>query len=228
VTSELRLSAVIPTWQERLWIEDAVRSAAAWADEVVVADAISPDGTGELARRAGARVLTTQKGRGAQLDAGARAAIGDVLVFLHADARLDPQARVAIARALADPLTTGGNFKLRFAPRSSWADFFGWANDVRRRLLGIYYGDSAMFLRKSSYLALGGFRQQPILEDYDLARRLERHGRTHYVTDVEVVVSARRFAERPLRTLACWALIQTAYSAGVSPARLARLYADVR
>ena len=114
-------------------------------------------------------------------------------------------------------------------PGSFAAGLFTWANHARRRWLRIYYGDSAIFVRRRTYDALGGFRELPILEDYELVRRLERHGRTAYVRDVEVHVSARRFERAPLRTLALWTWIQLLYSAfGVSPARLARHYADIR
>lgn len=193
-----------------------------------MSDAGSPDGTASLAERAGATVVASEKGRGPQLHAGARACRGDVLLFLHADARLPPQAREAMLGALADETVGGGNFLLRFDPCCGWARLFTWANDVRRRTAGIYYGDSAIFVRRSIYEELGGFRPLPILEDYDLVRRLERRTRTAYVRHVVVTASARRFASSPVRTLGTWALVQGLYTLGVSPSRLARLYADVR
>lgn len=224
----MRLSVVIPTWCERDAIEGAVACAAAVGDEVVVADAASPDGTATAAEAAGARVVVAPRGRGAQLRAGAAAATGDVLLFLHADARLAPGARAAVERALADEAVVGGNFLLRFEPPGAAAALFSVANDLRRRLLGIYYGDSAIFVRRVVYERLGGFDDAPLFEDYALVRRLEREGRTTYVRDVTVRASARRFARAPVRTLAVWTALQVAYSAGAPPARLARWYADVR
>jgi rSAM/selenodomain-associated transferase 2 len=224
----IELSAVIPTWCEAGDVSAAVRAALRVADEVIVADADSHDGTADLARRAGARVVTAPKGRGRQLHAGALASRGACMLFLHADARLPPEARGAIERALADPEVVGGNFLLRFEPPGPAARLFAAINDVRRRWLGIYYGDSAIFVRRALYDRIGGFRPLPILEDYDLCRRLEREGPTAYVRDVEVIASARRFDGAVARTVAGWALIQSLYALGVPAERLGRLYRDER
>jgi rSAM/selenodomain-associated transferase 2 len=222
------LSAVIPAWREAETIGAAVAAAARVADEVVVADGGSDDETAALAAGGGARVVVAPRGRGSQLAAGAEAARGTVLLFLHADARLPPEARSAIAAALADPAIAGGNFRLRFDPPTLAGRAFGLANHLRRRWLGIYYGDSAIFVRRDVYHALGGYRPLPLFEDYDLARRLERTARTTYVADVEVAASARRFARAPLRTLAGWVLLQTLYSAGVPAEWLVPGYRDAR
>jgi rSAM/selenodomain-associated transferase 2 len=224
----VRLSAIIVAWNEAETIERAVAAASQVADEVIVVDGESPDDTAVRAAAAGARVIGADKGRGQQLDAGARAARGDVLLFLHADARLPPGARDAIVDALADEAVAGGNFRVRFTPSGFWSRAFSRVDDLRRQWLSIYYGDSAPFVRRPVYDALGGFRAMPIMEDYDFLRRLERHGRTAYLRDVEVEVSARRFATAPFRSMAVWALIQVLYSAGVSATRLSRLYADIR
>jgi len=224
----MRLSIVIPTFQEAAEIEAAIVSARAVADEVIVVDAASPDGTAELARAAGARVVVSGKGRGQQLVLGARAASGDVLMFLHADARVPIEARAAIEKSLADPAVVGGNFYLRFEPQTRVARLFTWGNDVRRRVLRIYYGDSAIFVRRPVYEAMGGFRPLPIMEDFEFVQRLEQVGVTRYVRDVVTTVSARRFSRSPLRALIVWVLIQSLYSSGVSAARLAPLYRDLR
>jgi len=224
------ISVVIPTWREEATIAAAVASARHIGDEVIVADPGSPDATQAVARDAGARIVEAPRGRGAQLRAGAEAATGDVLLFLHADAGLPPEARGAILRALADPRVVGGNFRLRFVPAGTFAArLFTWANHVRRVVLRIYYGDSAIFVRREVYEALGGFRPLPIFEDYELVRRLERLGKTAYVRDVVVTASARRFEDAPVRTLLVWSFLQVAYSIfGVAPERLARFYADTR
>ena len=221
------ISVIIPTWCEEALVASAVKAALALGDEVIVADGGSPDGTAAAARGAGARVVTAHGGRGPQLHAGACSARGDILLFLHADARLPPGARRAIHEALGGKESIlGGNFRLEFVPASFAARLFTWANDARRRWLRIYYGDSAIFVRRATYEALGGFRTLPILEDYELVRRLERAGRTVYVRHVTVEASARRFERAPLRTLAIWTMLQVLYSAfGVSPHRLARFYA---
>lgn len=224
----VRLSVVIPTYGEAETIADAVRCARTLADEVIVVDADSPDGTSEAARRAGAHVLVSGKGRGRQLAEGARAAHGDVLLFLHADARIRGPGRRAIEQALESSRVCGGNFQLRFVPATRWARFFSWANDARRRVFRIYYGDSAIFVRRATYDALGGFTDQPLLEDYDFARRIERHGQTVYLREAHVEVSARRFASKPGHALLSWVLVQSLYSLGVPAHKLVAFYPDVR
>ena len=223
------LSAIIPAWREQERIAGSVRAARDIADEVIVVDATSPDETARAAARAGARVIEAKRGRGDQLHAGALAARGDVLLFLHADTIAPPESRQAIERALRAPEARGGNFYLRFVPESPAARLFTWANDARRRWLRIYYGDSAIFVRREVYLTLGGYRPLPIFEDYEFVRRLERSGPTVYVRDVRVETSARRFAGKPIRTLAIWSTLQLMYSVfEVDPSTLARLYADIR
>ncbi len=240
----MRLSIIIPTFQEAALIGRCVRHALPVADEVLVVDASSGDGTAERAAKAGARVLRdVRKGRGPQLNAGALAATGDVLLFLHADARLRGDARGAIAHALTDPGCAGGNFLLRFVQdtqeagqrhqqrqdaHARWARLFSAVNDWRRRIFRIYYGDSAIFVRTTVFSALGGFEEVPIMEDYAFVRRLEQQHRTAYCRQVVVEVSARRFAAQPARTMFLWGAIQTGFSLGVSPHLLARFYHDVR
>lgn len=228
-TTRHSVTAIIPAWCEEAAIGAAVAAARRIADEVIVADGGSNDATVAIARAAGARVVQSARGRGAQLHAGATAARGDVLLFLHADAILPVTARRAIEDALADEAVLGGNFFLRFVPESFAARLFTWANHVRRRYLHIYYGDSALFVRQAAYESLGGFRPLPIFEDYDFVRRVERAGRTVYVRDVRVEASARRFERRPLRTLAIWTALQVSYSVlRVHPDRIARFYATIR
>ena len=224
----MRLSVIIPTWCEADRIAAHVGHARSVGDEVLVADGGSPDGTAERAREAGARVVRCGKGRGRQLRAGAAAATGDVLIFLHADTTLARGARVAIERRLADPSVVGGNFLLRFDPPDRWGRLFDTANDLRRRALRIYYGDSAIFLRRTTYDAIGGFRDQPLMEDFDLVRRMEAAGSTAYIRDVIAWSSARRFRRAPVMTLASWALLQGLYSVGVPAHWLARMYPDRR
>src|SRR4051794_30013051 len=224
----LSVSVIIPTWCEARDITAAVRVAFEIGDEVIVADAGSPDETAALAAQAGARVVHAPKGRGPQLDAGARAARGDVLLFLHADARLPPAAHEAIQQALASSEIAGGSFRLRFEPATKAARFFSWAYHVRHKLFDVYYGDAALFVRRSTYPSLGGFRPLPILEDYEFIRRLERSYSTAYITDVSVWASARRFERTPVRTLLIWLTIQASYSLGVSAHVLSHFYADVR
>lgn len=224
----MRLSVIIPAYQEAPLIADAVRCARDVADEVIVADAHSPDGTGEIAAREGVPVVQAAKGRGPQLLAGAAAATGDVLLFLHADARLAPRARDAVLGAMADPEVVGGAFFIRFLPQSWFTRALEPGNDARRRITRRYYGDTAIFARADVYRRLGGHKPWKVMHDYEFSGRLEGAGRTAYIEDPPVWASARRFEGREIRTLLTWITVQSLYRLGVPPRLLSPLYPDVR
>ena len=222
-----RLSVIIPTWNEAPLIADAVERAARIGDEVIVADGGSPDGSAERAEAAGAIVVTSLKGRGIQLRAGAERATGEVLLFLHADARVPARARPAILDSVRQG-AIGGAFFIRFLPCSWFTRLLEPSNDVRRRVTRGYYGDTGIFVRADEYHKLGGFRPWPIMHDYEFSRRMERAGPCTYISDPCVYASARRFEGREMATLRTWLMIQSLYRLGIPPERLARYYPDVR
>jgi rSAM/selenodomain-associated transferase 2 len=195
--------------------------------EVIVVDGGSADGTAEIARGRGARVVSSARGRGAQMHAGARAARGAVLWFLHADTRPSPGCLGQMAEALGDPSTVGGNFEVFFDGGTRAARFMTWLYPRLRRL-GLCYGDSAVFVRRAAYERIGGFRAFPVFEDLDLVRRLRGAGRVAHLS-ARVTTSSRRFEGRSFAlTFARWSLLQLLYWLGVSPHALGRLYAPVR
>ncbi|MFL6333117.1 MAG: TIGR04283 family arsenosugar biosynthesis glycosyltransferase [Pyrinomonadaceae bacterium] len=223
------ISIIIPALNEAEAIRETLDAAARLGDEVevIVVDGGSTDGTAEAARAHGARVVTSAKGRGAQMHAGALAARGDVLWFLHADTLAPADAASCIARALADPRAVGGNFRIRFDGDSGAAGFLTWLYP-RLRLLGLAYGDSGLFVRRVAYERAGGFKPFPIFEDLDLLRALWRQGR-FVQAEACVITSSRRFEGRSFAlTFARWSLLQCLYWLGVSPHTLARLYTSVR
>lgn len=224
----LSISVVIPTWCEAERVGRAVARALEFADEVIVADAASPDDTANNARRAGARVVLAPRERGPQLHAGALAAKGDVVLFLHADAELDDGAREAIRAALADPDAVGGSFMLRYEPATLAARLFTWAADLRCRRLGLFHAEAGLFVRRGVYQSLGGFAPVPLFEDYELVRRMSARGRTVYLRDVALRAPARRLTRAPALTLALWVVLQALYALGVSAHRLAGLDAPPR
>ena len=221
------LSVVIPALDEAALIGGAVASAfAAGAFEVIVADGGSADGTAALARAAGARVAAGARGRGPQLNLGARAARGAALCFLHADARLAPGAGRQAAAALADPRVAGGNFRVRFGPSLHGRALAAVYRAIRR--LGVCYGDSAIFCRREAFEAIGGFPPHPIMEDLAFFRALRRRGRTVCLTS-PVDASPRRWERGGIaQAWASWLVIQSLWCARVPPARLAVLYRRVR
>jgi len=193
--------------------------------EVVVSDGESRDRTVELAREAGARVLVGPRGRGFQLARGAEEAAGELLLFVHADARLSPGSVLAIRRAFArDPRLVAGALRQRIAhPGWIYRSIERMAD--RRAGWGWVYGDSGLVCRRVAYEAVGGFSSQPIFEDLDLSRRLRRMGPVRLVPGARIEVSPRRWEmEGPVRgTIRNWCLT-LAWVVGVSPERLARFY----
>jgi rSAM/selenodomain-associated transferase 2 len=224
-----KLSVIIPALDEARCIGATLDAAARLGAgvEVIVVDGGSADGTREVARGRGARVVEAERGRGAQMHAGARASSGEVLWFLHADTLAPPDAVERIAEALSDPRAVGGNFRIRFDGERAAARFLTWLYP-RLRLLGLAYGDSGFFVRRAAYDRAGGFRAFPIFEDLELLRALWKQGR-FVQADATVVTSSRRFEGRSFAlTFARWSLLQALYWLGVSPHTLARLYAHVR
>ena len=217
----MMISVIIPTFCEAAVVAEAVVSARDTLGhcEVIVVDAGSPDGTGDAARHAGAQLIVAPGSRADAMNAGGRIARGGALLFLHADTTLPTGAGDAIRAALEG--ADGGAFRLRFDDRRPLIEAL---TDLRARFLGRIYGDQAIFVARPAFDRLGGYRPLPIMEDYDLVRRLRRTGR-FTLLPLSVETAARRHRDRgALRTVArIWA-IQFLYHAGVSPTRLARLY----
>ena len=221
------ISVIIPTLDEECPLPrllDALHRQST-AHEVIVVDGGSRDQTVELAQSAGVRTLVSRSGRGAGMSVGAEVSCGDVLLFLHADSTLPLGALDRINQALsADANIVGGNFRLVFDGDTDFSRgltrFCAWI-----RLLGFYYGDSGIFVRRAVYEALGGFRPIPVMEDWDFVRRLERFGRTCCIEHPPLVTSSRRFAGRhPPEILYGLVSIHALYWLGVSPDRLAEIY----
>jgi rSAM/selenodomain-associated transferase 2 len=193
--------------------------------EVIVVDGGSADRTTVVARAwPHARYLASERGRARQMNAGARAARGDVLLFLHADTLLPAGAAAAIARALADPAVVGGRFDASFAsPHPAFrliATFMNW----RSRLTGIATGDQAIFVRRDVFEALDGYPDIPLMEDVELSARLKRRGRIHCLR-LRVITSARKWEQEGiLRTVVLMWTLRLLHFLRVHPARLHRWY----
>lgn len=224
----MTVSVIVPTLNEAVELPGLLNHLKGY-DEVVIADGGSTDATCTVAAAhpLGPRLVCVERGRAAQLNAGAREAHGEILIFLHADTRLPDRAVALIERALQNPRVVGGNFALRFDGDDVFSSLLGRWYALQRRL-GVYYGDSAVWCRRDVFEQLGGYRELPIMDDYDFVRRLERAGRTVCLPG-PATTSARRWRHHGLaRTIAAWVAIRWLYLAGVSPTRLARLYPVIR
>lgn len=168
--------------------------------------------------------LVSEPGRGHQMNAGASAARGRWLLFLHADSRLPPDWLAVIRQADADPTVVGGSFRFTLDSPARAARLIEWGVRQRVRWFRLPYGDQAIFVRRDIFEALGGYRPLPLMEDVDLVSRLRRHGRL-LLSDRPVRVSARRWERHGwIRTSALNLALILLYTGGVPPAVLARLY----
>jgi rSAM/selenodomain-associated transferase 2 len=221
----VQLSVIIPCLNEGERIAQTVRNALrAGADEVIIADGGSADGSPSIAQSSGARMVKSPAGRGIQLRAGAEQCTSDVLVFLHADCRLPENARQQIECAIVDDPNGWGVFRQRIEARGAIYRAIERGNAWRVRWQRLAYGDQGMFVRRALYQSVGGFDPVPLLEDVLLSQRLSRRAKPH-VLPGPLVVDARRWKQRgPLRqTFFNWWLMAQ-FRCGASPERLARSY----
>ena len=187
----------------------------------MVMDGGSRDGTIEIARRVpGVTALVSARGRAVQMNAGARAAHGRVLLFLHADTWLPDGALAAVDDALADPAVVGGRFDVRFDSPRPVLSMIAFFMNLRSRWSGISTGDQAIFVRRDVFDGLDGFAEIPLMEDVELTKRLKRRGRV-VALRARVTTAARKWQrEGALRTMALMWAIRFLYVCGVPPARL--------
>ena len=218
-----RVTVIIPALDEAGRIAAAIDSAfAAGAAEVIVADGGSEDGTPALAEARGARVVTGERMRSRQCNRAAALATGGSLLFLHADTQLPLGACPAVSEALAAGADFGG-FRLRFAEPSWRLRIAAAMINLRTRWTRSPWGDQAQFVRRDDFLRDGGFREIPIMEDYELAARMQHR----VLLPLTVTTSGRRFLKKGLwRTAATnWRII-VAWRMGADAEELARVYRD--
>jgi len=227
------LGFVVPVLDEAGTIERSLGPLASRLredEEIVVVDGGSKDGTPGIARSLGprVRVIEAPRGRAAQMNAGARASSGRLLVFAHADTRIPPLALDEL-RSIADREgTRWGFFPIRLEERGAALRVI--ETGVRFRVLvgGAATGDQAIFVRRDVFFALGGYPEIPLMEDVELSRKLGRLWRP-VRPSTPIFTSARRWTRKGIvRTqIGMWAL-RLAWRAGVSPEKLAAYYPNVR
>jgi rSAM/selenodomain-associated transferase 2 len=227
VTARPLLSVVIPVLNEATNIAatlEALSALRANGAEIIVADGGSADETFTLAAPLADQVLAGARGRAIQMNAGAAAAHGDVLLFLHADTRLPPHADTLILEGLAQSGRAWGRFDISIEGRHPLLPVVAAFMNARSRLTGIATGDQAIFVTREAFAAAGGYPGITLMEDIELARRLKRISRPLCLR-ARVTTSGRRWEGRGvLRTIVLMWRLRLAYFFGATPEELARRY----
>jgi rSAM/selenodomain-associated transferase 2 len=213
---------VVPVLNEAAGIRAALEALAplrAQGHEVIVVDGGSRDGSAGLARGLCDRLLDCAPGRALQMNAGAGAASGEILVFLHADTALPPDAPGAIAQAMKNHVW--GRFDVEIEGRHPLLKIIAWSMNLRSRLTGIATGDQAIFVRRDAF---AGFPGIPLMEDVAFSKAMKRRGAPACLRS-RVRTSGRRWESRGvLRTVLLMWRLRLAYALGADPARLAEKY----
>ncbi len=219
------ISVLIPALNEAQTISQVIASTRSGdAVETIVVDGGSWDGTPEVARSCGAMVLNSASGRARQMNCGARLASGEILLFLHADTCLCEEFDRHVRQILARPGVGAGAFQLKIDDSSLPLRVIERVAGWRAKLLQMPYGDQTIFLKTEIFRRLNGFSEIPIMEDFELVRRLRREGRI-VIAPAAVVTSARRWRRvGPYKTTLINQLAVIAFCLGVSPERIVRWY----
>ncbi|UNU22915.1 TIGR04283 family arsenosugar biosynthesis glycosyltransferase [Microcoleus vaginatus] len=221
----LKISLIIPVLNEASTIAPVISTALEAKNvEIIVADGGSSDGTADIAKSWGVRVISTAPGRATQMNAGAAAATGEILLFLHADTLLPRGYDSYARRALANESTIAGAFELKIDARRLSLRLVEKGVNWRSKFLQMPYGDQALFLNAATFDQIGGFPDLPLMEDFQLVHRLKKQGRIEIVPH-PVLTSARRWQQLGvIKTTAINQIVIIAYYLGVSPDRLAFWY----
>lgn len=224
-----RISIIIPALNEAALITKVLRALAPLrhrGHEVIVVDGGSCDGTPALAAPLADRVMHAPKGRALQMNAGARAATGDVLWFLHADTVPPTDADGRILAALAQGKSGWGHFDVRLSGSGFLLRMVEFLMNRRSRLGGIATGDQGIFVRRELFERVGGFPEIPLMEDIALSRALKGYSRPAHVAQ-GLVTSSRRWEQRGVwRTILLMWRLRLAYFLGADPRKLAGLYGE--
>ena len=217
------LSVIIPALNEAENLPASIASAFSSSRvEVIVVDGGSTDATRAVAEAQGANVIASPPGRARQMNAGAAAAAGRVLVFLHADTRLPVGYERQIETVLARPGVVAGAFPLAFDQLTRSLRLIQAAANWRSRYRQLPYGDQALFLERRTFVRMAGYSDLPVMEDYDFVQRLRREGSLRLASD-PVITSARRWLRTGVwRTTWTHQCMILGWHLGLAPARLAR------
>ena len=227
LTSAVNLSVIVPVLNEARTLPAVLEHLLPLRRggvEVLLVDGGSEDESAAIATCAGFRVIRADRGRARQMNAGAAAVRGDVLLFLHADTRLPDGAVQLVDAALADGRHVWGRFDVEFDVHTWTMGATAFGINLRSRLSGIATGDQALFMTRAAFDGVGGFPDQPLMEDVEITGRLRKRSRPACIRR-PVLTSARRWEERGAwRTIFLMWRLRLDYWLGASPADLARRY----
>lgn len=216
---------IIPTRNEAENIEDFLRYLHRLDGtlEIIVADAGSTDETVEKAKRL-SKVVQTARGRGVQMNAGAKAATGAGLWFIHADCYPHPDSITAMKQASENEEIVGGGFEYALHHPSFRFRVVEFLSNRKNRLLKWLFGDMGIFVRRDVFEQMGGYAEIPLMKDMDFSQRLKRYGKI-VILPQRMKTSARRWIEEGyvLNSLRSW-FLQSAWALGASPYILAKFY----
>lgn len=223
----MKLTIIIPTLNEAANIGDVLmrlQPMRARGVEVIVVDADSSDATREIAAPLVDRVLTSERGRATQMNAGAHVASGEALLFLHADSILPQNGDELIIQALSNPRFKWGRFDIQIAGSHRMLPVIAWFMNHRSRLSGIATGDQGIFVTREAFHAAGGFPAQPLMEDIAISARLLRVSGPVCV-NAQITTSGRRWEKHGVwRTIFLMWRLRLNYFMGADPALLHRNY----
>jgi rSAM/selenodomain-associated transferase 2 len=221
----MSLSIVIPTLNEAAVLAQTLAAIGAEANiEVLVVDGGSQDDTCAIAQTWGAKLLHSQPGRAQQMNLGAQRAQHDILLFLHGDTLLPPGYAGLIAKAMAQPRTIAGAFDLTINAPGLALRLVELGVKLRSRLLHTPYGDQGIFLRRETFLAIGGYPNLAIMEDYQLIQTLKQQGQIA-ILPTPVKTHARRWQRLGiLRTTGINQIMILGYHLGIPPEKLRTWY----
>jgi rSAM/selenodomain-associated transferase 2 len=232
----VNIGIIIPTLnEERALLPTLMALETAKFDEIIVVDGESQDQTQTVVESYQTsnpsrpiRIIESRPGRARQMNTGAEESFADMLVFLHADTRLPVDARSMIERVASDPCYVGGRFDVQFEHDQGYGWVISRMMNVRSRWSGISSGDQALFVRRTVFQQLGGFKDIPIMEDIEFSSRLKRTGKVAALRS-KVVTSFRRWEQSgPLRTIMKMWTLRFLYWIGVKPHFLHQYYGNIR